>query len=1088
MYSCEKVISINQIQCVDANPEQLGYSKMACDLKSSDCTFSNGCYQKKATENIKYCSEFPVNECNKPLREGCKIEQNKCVAINPSEYSQLECNQVSNKIGCINIITKKQFCQFNEQNNICELINLEIRSGICKSISQINSQVFCEQIFAVPCKHNSLEHKCENAQGDIEFQCIRGLNQIACLTHTQQSLQCKFYNYCYGPNYNILNCDPIKIKDCCFQANTIESCLFQDKFLCQWQNEECKQYSESNQECLTLNNVSRKVCYNIKDVICIFNLDKLGCVEIQPNHCEQVQTKEQCIQFNNLPCYWDFIKAQCLTKVKNPNDGCQDIQDQWGSERTCLDVVKQGQMCIFQNQCTDYTQQQVVGCSQKVNKLSCLQQVLYECIWDQNQKQLCLDFNQQSSHQCDSNLSYLACLNINTPVTFCQWKDNQCKNVETNQILSFSSLSQCNCNTCGLINDGSSVICDTKYFKCLNASNLKNLTCDFKGMNKQACLNIKDQQCKWDDTKKKCLKFNIQSSSCSLKNINPASCSSIQVSLPCGSKENDCDQVDVTKISCDYPGLNEHACLQITNYPCGWVQDDYLLQYQCKLIQDFDACLGYNHQVNAFVCTQILDAPCFYNSIIRNCILFKAQQEINCNLPGINGIGCSKIENCVYLQGRCMKYEKTMNLNCEDALFSNHKVCTQIQRNRCKYNNLGYGCISSELQDICSTKGINQVGCDDLLDCQWNQSQCLCKAILTQYPDCSFITNSRKCQNLNYCYVAPSNPQYNVDISQEIIDQNLVKCLRRTCDYYSIDQCDGQKLDTDICYLTQDNKCNLAKTCDDIVNPQNNCLIYTLKNKQCFRDSNNKNCITSPDCESLDAYTCQQFPQDCIFEEICKTLECYRFTIKQKCIDKKCEWLEQNKSCMNSQFCASQNKENCMLVQQNGKQCALIEEEGEDYFCSVIGCRYLLIKYSLCNGAQIGDDVCVPLSDSTCVSCQEIMDPCICLQYENYCEYDKFDNLCKSKQCGSFNHETCPADRCQFNEKGQICIPLCENNYNRQQCNHFESYCTWDKNSKLCIQLEKKFYKYTEPSSIIVVSDIHSIIFRIIILIQILQY
>ncbi|CAD8155493.1 unnamed protein product [Paramecium octaurelia] len=176
-----------------------------------------------------------------------------------------------------------------------------------------------------------------------------------------------------------------------------------------------------------------------------------------------------------------------------------------------------------------------------------------------------------------------------------------------------------------------------------------------------------------------------------------------------------------------------------------------------------------------------------------------------------------------------------------------------------------------------------------------------------------------------------------------------------------------------------------------------------------------------------------------------------------------------------------------MNVQENGKQCALIEEEGEDQFCSVIGCRYLLIKYSLCNGAQIGDDVCVPLSDSSCVSCQEIVDPCICLQFENYCEYDKFDNACKSKQCGSFNQETCPDSRCQFDDKNQICIPLCENNYNRQQCNHFQSHCTWDMDSKLCKQ-QDKFYNYTEPSTTIIVINVNGLILRIILFTVILQF
>ncbi|CAD8057203.1 unnamed protein product [Paramecium primaurelia] len=1087
MKSCEIVTSSTSVQCVDTKPEFIGYNKKACELKPQECTFSNGCYQIKATQNIKLCNEFSVDECNKAMREGCKRDQNKCLSINPTEYSQLECSQVANLIGCLTITTEKQFCQYNELTKSCQLIKLDKTSGFCKSLSAINSQVPCENTIDIPCKYNPLEHKCENAQGEIEFQCIRGLNQIACLTLTQQSLQCQFYHYCYGPNYNILNCDPTKIKDCCQLAITIESCLFQDQFQCQWLNEECKQYSEQNQKCLSLINVSRKVCYNIKDSFCIFNLDKLGCIDIEPDNCEQVQTKEQCIQFINLPCYWDFIKEQCLQKLKNPNDGCQDIQDQWGSERSCLDVEKQGEMCIFQNKCSAYMQSKKIGCSQKLNKQSCLQQVLNECIWDQKQKQICLEFNKQSNQQCDSNLSYLACLSVRTPNTFCQWKDKECKNVENNQIISLSSFAQVNCNTCRLINDGSSVVCDTQNFKCLKVHNLRNLTCDVIGMNKQACLNIKDYPCKWDDINKICLKYESSDISCQIKNTNPLTCSIINLSLPCGSKGSDCDYVDITKISCDYPGLNEYACLQITNYPCGWVYNNFIQQYQCKLIKNFDACLGYNHQVNALVCTSIMDVPCFYNSSIRNCILFKVSEDNRCNQLGINSIGCSIIDDCVYLNGRCEKYDKNMNLKCEDALYANNKVCSQIETDRCKYNILGNGCIPSELNDICSTKGINKLGCNDLIDCQWNYSKCQCKALPNKYPDCPSVTESIKCQNLNYCYIATSNLQYVDEITQQLIDQNLIKCLRKTCDFYSIDQCDGQIIDTDICYLTSNKECKLAKTCDEIVDPYNDCSNYNLKNQYCFKKLDSKNCFASPDCQTLDFIKCQQYPEDCIFESTCKTIECQYFNTKRKCEEKKCEWIQQNKSCINSNFCSSQSNENCMNVKQNGKQCALIGRDGEDQFCSDIGCRYLLIEYSLCNGAEIGDEVCVPLSDSSCVSCQEIIDPCICLAHQDSCEYDRFHNICKSIQCESFNQDTCPLSRCQFNQQYQICIPFCQNNYNRKQCHNYLFSCIWDTEKQICTQQNKTNVQGESPINIIII-NIYGLVLRIIIPILIIEF
>ncbi|CAD8063390.1 unnamed protein product [Paramecium sonneborni] len=1111
--SCQDVdpnINPENIKCVDENPSTVGYSKKACKLNIQNCNFIDGCYQIAATNNIKFCNQFQEDNCNQAKREGCKIDQKQCLAITSDEYSTLQCSQAANKIGCLNITSKKQFCKY--EGEICKFIKIEGPYGYCLNLQQINSYVFCENTFDIPCQFNAYEYKCEQTNSDSYLPCIRGLNQIACLTSTKQTLQCQFYHYCYGPNYDILNCKSTHINDCCLLANTIESCLFQDQFSCQWQNEQCSEFSEQygNQTCEILTNVSRKVCYEKENSNCIFDIDQLKCIEINPETCDQVQTKEQCNKLQDLPCYWDIVKLQCLFKDKNSNDGCQDIQDQWGSQRACLDVERQGQMCIFDQICITYVQTQDIGCSKQLNRQSCLKQVFHQCFWNVYQVEvkkysqskskdtiefgICLEYNQESNSKCNSNLSYLACLNINTPNIFCKWEDYECKDVKNNSIFTLRSFSQVNCNTCGIINDGSHAMCDIKNFKCQNIQQQKINLCDLPGMNREACFHVKGQPCKWNDITKRCLKQNESvdskklnsQDSCKLTDVNIEVCSKLYIPLPCGFFGSYCDQIDLNQISCDYPGLNQYACLNIKNYPCGWIYDDILQNYECKFIQDFDTCLGYQYFVNPFVCTQIIDGPCFYNQNLNNCVLLQ-QTQTQCNLIGINNIGCSFIENCVFFNGNCVKYDKTMNLSCEDALFSNYQVCSQIEKNRCKYNILGYGCISSEMQDLCSTKGINQIGCNDLIECQWNISKCQCKSMITKYPECDLIKDSKKCQSLNYCYIYASNSQYAIDITQQIINQNLAKCLRKTCAYYLIDECDSQQIDTDICYINSKNECKQASRCEEIISPMNDCQKYIIKNKQCLIGYNTNNCIASPECEILDKDTCLQFTDDCFYESACKTLDCRYFTTEKKCIKKNCEWQKQNKVCINSKLCASLDKEFCMNSKQNGKQCVLIGEEGENQFCTDIGCRYLQIKYSLCNGAQIGEEACVTLSDSSCVSCEEIIDPCICLLYQDSCEYDRFYNMCKSITCESFNEETCPSTRCQFDLNNQVCIPFCQNNYNPKQCNIYEFSCYWNYDQQLCIQIKaSKIQK--QPENNIQIFNVHQLVLRLTILFLILEF
>jgi hypothetical protein len=47
--------------------------------------------------------------------------------------------------------------------------------------------------------------------------------------------------------------------------------------------------------------------------------------------------------------------------------------------------------------------------------------------------------------------------------------------------------------------------------------------------------------------------------------------------------------------------------------------------------------------------------------------------------------------------------------------------------------------------------------------------------------------------------------------------------------------------------------------------------------------------------------------------------------------------------------------------------------------------RFMGNSVQLCNGVHIGQEVCVLLSDFSCVACEEIEDPCVCITKEPFC-------------------------------------------------------------------------------------------------------
>ncbi|CAK65740.1 unnamed protein product (macronuclear) [Paramecium tetraurelia] len=1066
-FSCIEVPENATIECDDNDPNQKGYNQKACE-SNPNCIFKESCFKKTEISQNRYCYDaIDLKDCLNVKLEGCKINNGKCVRITNQDYKEIKCDQAQNQIGCTNIQTVGQNCQYLE-NKCIEQKLIQMRTKKCKEINNVNNLEFCQQPKDTECAYDFQDQSCKEVSDLYNLTCSQGINRKACLKLINKDLKnCSYLDYCFGPNQIDEQCG--SQNEACRRANSIETCLFQSYCKCQWQNNTCQSSSinATSVECDDLEYASVAVCNQIEN--CNLSKDpidakKFICKTIQPTTCEEMQSRNQCSRMISLPCIWNEMEQYCMYleiqeaqfgQMSSSSMNCEDITIQNGSQRACMNIVKQGQMCIFQdNQCNAFVQDQTQNnCLNNINVNSCLQQKVSDCYWEVKlfkvKKTLegteseqnygsCVKFDKfdnydkQVLNDCDSKLSYTSCLKIIREGVFCRWQNNQCQLIDDNEVIIFqpSSLKEVNHNACGLVNNGDIVKYDQNMNFCIQIQDHSSVTCVTEGLNKDACLNIKFQNCYWDITRRKCRlgkpALDNKQNSCQFKNLSSYLCSQLKLDQPCGFIKDGCDFVDLDQITCNHEGLNQYACLHVKNYPCIWTkQNDE--KYQCEDYSYYLPCDQIPSNVNSKVCSIIREGACYYNEQNFKCEIPNKNQT-SCELNGLNIIGCVQIENCYYDQ-KCQHLNKN-NYLCEEFPIANQFICKNAI-DSCKYYEFQYGCQVAQ-NEGCSDESLSDQGCLNQPNCVLQADGCKCRKFIETY-DCTQITDIDKCKLQNHCIV-----QY-----QQISQIQL--CTLKKCQDYFSDQCDGKSILKSICYWSHSNQCLPAQNCEDILQPFYECSKYKFNNKPCQENKNFGKCEEF-NCQNFGQEQCLEYQQFCTFNKTCQIKQCSDY-LMENCIINGCEWNKKLSVCYEQIDCSNfVERVQCNGQYYNSKPCHWVINNSLQ-ICTQYKCSSLQQSQS-CSGTRIGSEYCVEISDSLCLSCEEISDSCDCLQQSKYCSYDIVKDKCISKSCESYlTQEECPSNFCTFVK--QQCQTSCEFLQMEDQCQQIKQ-CEWVEKYNQC--------------------------------------
>ncbi|CAD8090079.1 unnamed protein product [Paramecium primaurelia] len=498
----------------------IGMSKSMCEQFSSQCQFNDSrrfCYGG----NI-FCNNNSPSTCKDVKTEPCWIVNATCQGISFEDLNTINCEDVVNQLGCTSITNPSKVCQYNIQTSTCnEVVSL---TNTCASYSNVNTNRACEQTIDTACKFDFLAKSCKEVSITDVFECDRGLNYKACITYTRPSLQCKFGKYCYGPTSGITGCANSLNKEVCL--NFIYQCTWDPI------NSLCTDYNLNGQTCQQLQDqkivVSSQVCYNAQvseGNACVFDVYTFTCKIIQPKSCFELESQHQCQQQNELPCLW--LNGACQLFQPISTDTCLNVGN-LGSKNACLSIFRKGQFCQYQNfNCISYKENfEANNCLDNINKIACISQQTNSCIWKTTPKEIyinnsekiqmllgsCTKFESPNNYDCDNNLSYLSCLSISKYGQHCRWIKGECQSIEqiTGIVINYNTYQLINQNACGLVNqDNVRYLDQTK--SCQLIKNNETITCkcgkETKGLNKGACLSIKNENCKWITSQSRCAEY-----------------------------------------------------------------------------------------------------------------------------------------------------------------------------------------------------------------------------------------------------------------------------------------------------------------------------------------------------------------------------------------------------------------------------------------------------------------------------------------------------------------------------------------------------------------------------------------------------
>ncbi|CAK75415.1 unnamed protein product, partial (macronuclear) [Paramecium tetraurelia] len=977
-------------------------------------------------------------------------------------------------------------CKYSQNREKCKIEdeNFDFKS-ICLKLNSINYSQLCEQIADQSCKYNKTTNKCEIATGN-NYDCIRGLNKMACYNLTDKSQQCKYLNYCYGPNDKILECNPNNYYDCCREALTKESCLFQKRFECQWQNG-CQAYQQKIQnECNQIKDASVTVCTSIKDSFCIFDAENFNCKQITPESCDEIQTSDQCNKITEYPCIWEELNEICIYKDKDILDQCTNISDNNGNLKACTMIERIGQKCIFID-----NQYGINNCINNINITSCLQQNVSPCEWAIKEVKVkktkditkletikigeCQQFTDFDNRDCNLLLSQKSCISVRKLGQFCRWKNNQCQNFSLSdyQINKYRQpeLAQIvNPNVCGLYQDQRLISYSQELASCIEVKDSSKLSCQQSkyGLNSVSCFKIQSESCKWNPIHKTCEQVTINNTnltiSCDLPGLNSKACTLIEINDSCGFIGNGCGKIDLN-VNCKHQGLNKFACLTILNYPCAWIKNEEDENYHCDDYQPYDTCNNINLQVNSMVCSSVQIDACYYNKQTQSCESPKETLDV-CDIEGLNYIACSEIKGCYFENHKCQTLNEETYI-CLQYPKAHQDICKNAY-DLCKYSPLNYGCVPAQSNEICKREGLSQSGCvKSQNQCFWNKNNCECLSIQNVFPFCDQIVDFQKCNKFKHCqydYMKTNNNEVN----QQIENQNLGTCRPKLCSDLNNQECQDFNTFNISCYLSNENQCKQANSCKEVRNSYEQCSSLTINGMPCIQGSDQKSCKKLV-CSELDRVMCLKFSNYCNYDEYCQTKQCQELDIEQVCRYYNCEWNIKTKKCKDKLKCESyETEQDCNQSTFNNIQCSWLTYNYKS-FCVQNGCeQFSKSRGQSCTNYRVQNNFCVNLQDDTCLQCEEIKDSCLCIDQE-YCSFNYTLSQCQSIKCNYLIEEECQQfSFCQFNSEKKNCHFNCAYYDNQPDCYNDSTNCYWNDEKKNCTQSQVQIIYPKIPDLIIV--------------------
>ncbi|KAM3143483.1 hypothetical protein pb186bvf_004544 [Paramecium bursaria] len=895
------------------------------------------------------------------------------------------------------------------------------QSSICQNVSGNGNSEQCQQV-KNDCLWNDTKFLCyQRPVTNIPKKCDNYFTQSGCL-----NTKLKFY----ASNYE-------------FQG-------------CQWSDVlGCKEFIEQY-NCEKGLQISQSACYITTDSIknCYYNQDISDCDQFDTTAttCTQAKNQYQCLTVV-ANCWWDPDNLVCslLTSVSQAaSKTCSQLF--YSNKDLCLASNIEGEMCQFADICV-YSDPLNSKCTDQLNKIACAGVAVLGETCAFTTKCGVADLN---NALCTDSVNIYGCMGIVTDKQYCIWLGRQCAPF-TNDGITQDSQSLINalvCTRAYTINGlpvpklpalGVKYSSDT--FGC-QPSDPSVDTCTTPGMNYYACLNSQVGSCTWDKINKKCTNF-----------VDPGTYTTCEQYLNSVNKLlNRVQNAKSTQDGCSTmtsqsqckQNLNKLGCLSQTLQPCQWLNNSCVLQ---DVLFGVVACVPtiagqpyLNPLSSPLSCSNVNynSQICYYDPIKLGCVTQFDPLVFTCNTPGLNLEGCIQIKNqsCQFQNGYCLKLEQLGPTDCRLLTNVSQLTCAQLVNGQqtCKASVFQGICLTVGLTDLCSTTGMNQSGCGSLPQCLWNPdtSKCLCAQFNQSLRFCSGFANG-VCQQNQSC----------------VFKSNI--CKLQTCE--DLATCTGT-VNGYTCFMDINSQCKSAQTCYDISNVSD-CTQYTINGGKCQKYLNGY-CQTSQCSHITSDLQCNG---KCRWDGSCSNQQC-QFLSQQQCygtyLNLGCGWFQQ--SCYGYQYCEQisilqDTQDNlqklCNFVIIGAIQCkwqkTLIGTSNE---CSSNQCRLFGTSKILCQGQEVGNQVCILDKVQKCISCEMILDDCQCAQYVGYCVFQ--NGLCKSLQCNSFQtSDTCGQlpDKCLWNTTTSQCIMACQR-YNETDCTYLSDsskLCYYDQITQQCL-------------------------------------